>query len=94
MNAEGRLHGDIAKALGVSVMTYHRWRKARGPSSLAAESGAESNTAPLDQAARIKELQLENLQLRRLITDVLLEKMNLEEGVHGRGNKNDSARGS
>src|SRR6266700_6900546 len=30
MVAQGRLHGDIAKSLGVSLMTYHRWRKARG----------------------------------------------------------------
>ncbi len=40
MADQGTLHGDIAKSLGVSLMTYHRWRKARGasrPASLAAE---------------------------------------------------------
>jgi hypothetical protein len=38
--------------------------------------------SPIDQAARIRELQLENSRLRRLVTDLLLEKMNLEEGAH------------
>jgi putative transposase len=90
MSADGRLQGDIAKALGVSVMTYHRWRKARAPSRLGVGSrhGAELKASPLDQAARISDLQLENLRLRRLVTDLLLEKMNLEESDHGRAGKN------
>ena len=29
MAARGVLHRDIARSLGISVMTYHRWRKAR-----------------------------------------------------------------
>ena len=29
LSAEGRVQNEIAKALGVSVMTFHRWRKAR-----------------------------------------------------------------
>ncbi len=95
MSAEGRLQSDIAKALGVSVMTYHRWRKARAPSSVAVGSqhGAELKTSPVEQAARISDLQLENSRLRRLVTDLLLEKMNLEEGDHGRAGKNGSALG-
>ncbi len=85
MSAEGRPNGEIAKALNVSIMTYHRWRKTRAALSLAVGSqhGAESKTAPVEQAARIGELQLENLRLRRLVTDLLLEKMTLEEGDHG-----------
>ena len=38
LSARGRLHGDVAKALGISVMTYHRWRKARSSSRSAAPS--------------------------------------------------------
>ena len=71
--ANGKLHGDIAKALGVSIMTYHRWRKAR-----------ESDASPIEQTSRINELQLENSRLRRIVTDLLLEKMNLEEGIGSR----------
>ncbi len=89
MSAEGRPHGDIAQALGVSVMTYHRWRKARAPSRLA----VEPQLGAVEQAARISDLQLENSRLRRLVTDLLLEKMNLEEGDHGRDRKNGSALG-
>jgi putative transposase len=104
--AEGKLHGDVAKALGVSLMTYHRWRKARESSQLTVsmqpgEPGREA--PPIEQARRISELQLENSRLRRLVTDLLLEKMNLEErllekmnlgeGMHNRaGNDKAAAR--
>ena len=88
MTAQGRLHGDIAKALGVSVMTYHRWRKARGilarpmprPVSDAVRIGIPTER---DQTSQIRELQLENSRLRRLVTDLLLEKVKLEEDLHG-----------
>jgi putative transposase len=62
---QGKLQSQIARTLGVSVMTLHRWRK-----------------MPSDQTThtRIAELQLENSRLRRLVADLLLEKMKLEEG--------------
>jgi hypothetical protein len=95
MSAQGRLHGDIAKALGVSVMTYHRWRKARKESHgrtseplhlpvPSQPSGMETMSSAIEQTSRISELQLENSRLRRLVTDLLLEKMNLEESIHDR----------
>jgi putative transposase len=84
MAAQGRLHGDIAKSLGVSVMTYHRWRKAR-KAHPAPRHGAEApRTETLtehEQMIQIRELRLENLRLRRLVTDLLLEKDKLEEGL-------------
>ena len=86
MSARGTLHADIAKALGISVMTYHRWRKARDSSRSAALSpsrGVET-TAPTNP---ISSLQLENARLRRLVTDLLLEKMNLEESIQDRANR-------
>jgi hypothetical protein len=81
MSAEGRLQGDIAQALGVSVMTYHRWRTARSQPGreVGPRHSSELKPSPIDQAARISELQLENARLRRLVTDLLLEKMDLEE---------------
>jgi putative transposase len=86
MLAQGRLHSDIAKSLSISVMTYHRWRKARGA---LAPAGTKPVIIPdqadglpeREQMARIRELQLENSRLRRLVTDLLLEKVKLEEGV-------------
>jgi putative transposase len=86
MAAQGRLQGDIAKSLGVSVMTYHRWRKAREALPRIAPRPAadmERVDAPTgrEQTNQIRELQLENARLRRLVTDLLLEKVKLEEGL-------------
>jgi len=77
---QGKLQSEIARTLGVSVMTLHRWRKM----SIAprAAPAALSEPSQFDQAlpaGRIAELQLENSRLRRLVTDLLLEKMKLEE---------------
>jgi putative transposase len=87
MASQGRLHGDIAKSLGISLMTYHRWRKARGALARPASrpvSDAErmENSPEREEMNQIRELQLENSRLRRLVTDLLLEKVKLEEGVH------------
>jgi len=83
MVAQGKLHSEAAKALGVSIMTYHRWRKARAstrPRPPALE-GAKVLAAGEDLSARLAELQLENSRLRRLVTDLLLEKVRLEESL-------------
>jgi putative transposase len=83
--AQGKLQKDIARALGVSVMTLHRWRKSRG-GTRAGGSGAQANaeTARLleaDTEALIEELERENARLRELVTDLLLEKTRLEEAL-------------
>src|SRR5215469_2354714 len=69
---QGKLQSEIARALGVSVMTLHRWRK------LPSQSNGSSQIDQTPQT-RIAELQLENSRLRRLVTDLLLEQMKLEE---------------
>jgi hypothetical protein len=86
MVAHGKLHSEVARALEVSVMTYHRWRKARvaqahRPSRMPVE--ARSRLAEGDDA-RLTALELENTRLRRLVTDLLLEKMRLEEILGGK----------
>ena len=78
--AQGKLQSEIAKTLGVSVMTLHRWRK------LPVKGSGESKTPAqqeLSDSQRIADIQLENARLRRLVTDLLLEKMKLEETVQG-----------
>src|SRR5262249_24588404 len=79
---QGKLQSEIARTLGVSVMTLHRWRKARpepaGPQPV--HEAGQPNRA-LRGNDRIAELQLENPRLRRLVTDLLLEKIKLEETV-------------
>lgn len=86
MVGHGQLHSEVAKALGVSIMTYHRWRKARaGASARGPAVAAESRPRPNGEVeARIEELQVENGRLRRLVTDLLLEKMRLEESLGGK----------
>ena len=69
---QGKLQSEIARALGVSVMTLHRWRK------LPSQSNGSSQIDQKPQT-RIAELQLENSRLRRLVTDLLLEQMKREE---------------
>jgi putative transposase len=83
----GKLHSDVAKTLGVSIMTYHRWRKARAAAPARAPvSTAEPTGRPAgrDFEGRIAELQLENSRLRKLVTDLLLEKVRLEETLGGK----------
>jgi putative transposase len=85
--SEGQTQSEIAKALGISVMTFHRWRKARlspppeTPAGLRTISQliSDKHLPTSDRTARIAELQLENSRLRRLVTDLLLEKMRLED---------------
>ena len=91
LSAEGRVQNEIAKALGVSVMTFHRWRKARPQTADSAPASAptshllivDKTEAEPGRQTRIAELQLENARLRRLVTDLLLEKMKLEEDTVG-----------
>ena len=74
---QGKLQSDIARTLGVSVMTLHRWRKAPPGAQPAHATGEPGQTR--GGGDRIAELQLENSRLRRLVTDLLLEKIKLEE---------------
>jgi putative transposase len=80
---QGKLQSEIARTLGVSVMTLHRWRKVPPvprPALVATHKAGQSNQLR-GAGDRIAELQLENLRLRRLVTDLLLEKIKLEEAA-------------
>jgi putative transposase len=79
MVAQGRRQQDIAKALDISVMAFHRWRK-RPPTvtQRAAQTSLSSVILAPDKKNR-SELEIENSRLRRLVTDLLLEKLRLED---------------
>jgi transcriptional regulator with XRE-family HTH domain len=83
LDAEGRTQKEIARALGISVMTFHRWRNAQPVPQLRSRAtvvvAEDHAAAPAQRQARIAELQLENTRLRKLVTDLLLEKLKLEE---------------
>jgi putative transposase len=65
---QGKLQSEIARTLGVSVMTLHRWRKAL----LGARAAEGFVSGPAHEADQIAQLHLENSLLRRLVTDLLL----------------------
>jgi putative transposase len=86
--AKGQTQADITKALGISVMTFHRWRTmrqqqatdSRGESPpFVGRAIAGSQASEADTLSRVVELQTENDRLRKLLTDLLLEKTSLED---------------
>jgi transposase len=85
--AHGLSQAQACKKLGVSVMTFHRWRKLDVPHNGQAHSATEhgshlsdlTSVSSPDELDRIAELRLENDRLRRIVTDLLLEKMKIEE---------------
>ena len=82
----GKSQVQICKALGVSVMTFHRWRKLslrKGEVKPAPSLPAEPSTATPSTMAEMRRvlevLTIENRRLRKIVTDLLLEKMKIEE---------------
>jgi transposase-like protein len=67
---EGQAVPEVAKALEVSEQTYHRWRAQYG------------GMKALD-AKRLKELERENSQLKRIVADQVLEVQALKEIAKG-----------
>jgi transposase len=64
--AEGMEVPEVAKTLEVSEPTYHRWR-------------AQFGGMKADDVKRLKELERENTQLKRLVADKELENLALRE---------------
>ena len=85
MALAGKSQSDIARALGISVMTYHRWRKVHGRNHAGSFRSAVRPAAPEAETQPIRELRVENLRLRRLVADLLLEKTSLQEALQRRG---------
>ena len=68
--SEGKTIGEAARQLSISEQTYYRWRREYG--------GME-----VDQARRLKELDLENQRLKRLVADQALDISILKETSRG-----------
>ena len=62
--------GQACKEAGITEQTYYRWRR-------------EYGGLKLEQARRLKELEKENSRLRRLVTELSLEKQVLKEVAEG-----------
>jgi putative transposase len=68
--SQGKSIADAVRAIGVTEVTYYRWRQEFG--------GLKS-----DQVKRMKELEAENARLRRAVSDLTLDKMILAEAARG-----------
>src|SRR3982750_3040134 len=68
--AQGTPVADAIRAIGVTEVTYYRWRQEYG--------GLKS-----DQIKRMKELETENQRLRKAIADLTLDKLILQEAARG-----------
>jgi putative transposase len=89
--AKGKTQREISKALGVSIMTYHRWKKMVHVPADATEHDARGDhdmqpEQPIvaDTDGQLRRLELENSRLRRLVTDMLLDKLKLEDELRAR----------
>jgi putative transposase len=91
--ARGQKQSQFCKALGISVMTYHRWRKRvpkAGTPALASAANDTQVALPKQADAperSLDEIRLENRRLRQIITDLLLEKAKLEEMLQARSKR-------
>lgn len=65
LTAQGRPVAEAIRSIGVTEVTYYRWRNEYG--------GLKG-----DQVRRLKELEVENARLRRAVSDLTLDKVNLD----------------
>lgn len=70
-SGQGQPIGQAVRACGISEQTYYRWRREYGGISV-------------DQAKRFKEIEKENLRLRKAVSDLTLDKLILEEALSGK----------
>jgi len=70
LSSQGRPIADAIRAIGVTEVTYYRWRNEYG--------GLKG-----DQVKRLKQLETENTRLRRAVSDLTLDKQILREAAKG-----------
>ena len=68
--SQGQSVAEAIRAIGVTEVTYYRWRKEYG--------GLKS-----DQVRRMKDLEVENQRLRKAIADLTLDKLILQQAARG-----------
>ena len=70
MTGQGTPMADAIRSIGVTEVTYYRWR-------------SEYGGMKLDQVKRLKELEVENARLRKAVSDLTLDKLILKEAARG-----------
>lgn len=69
--ANGKSTPQACKEAEINTQTYYRWRK-------------EYGGLKVDQARRLKELEQENTKLKRLVSELSLEKLVLKDIASGK----------
>ena len=70
MTGQGTSMADAIRSIGVTEVTYYRWR-------------SEYGGMKLDQVKRLKELDEENRRLKKLLAEAELDKAILREALEG-----------
>jgi len=68
--SQGNSIGVVSRKIGVSDYTYYRWRK-------------EYGGLTVDQAHRLKDLEVQNSRLKKLVADLSLDNAILKEASRG-----------
>ena len=70
MLSQGATVAEVCRKIEVIDQTYYRWRK-------------EYGGMKVEQAKRLKELEVENARLKKLVADLSLDKAILKEAARG-----------
>src|SRR3569832_1047378 len=70
LGSQGQTVAEAIRAVGVTEVTYYRWRR-------------EFGGLKADQVKRLKALEAENARLRRAVSDLTLDKQILAEAARG-----------
>ena len=68
--SQGNAVSVVTRKIGISDYTYYRWRK-------------EYGGMRVDQAKRLKDLEVENSRLKKLVADLSLDNAILKEASRG-----------
>ena len=70
LSGQGKNIEEICRELGISDVTYYKWRE-------------EYGGMDLNQAKKLKKLKVENARLKRMIADLTLQEKILKDAVEG-----------
>jgi len=68
--SQGATIGEASRKIEVTEQTYYRWRK-------------EYGGLRIEQAKKLKSLEKENAQLKKLVADISLDNVILKEAARG-----------
>ena len=67
---QGATVGEVSRKIGITQQTYYRWRR-------------EYGGLRIEQARKLKNLEKENVRLKKLVADLSLDNAILKEATEG-----------